>query len=208
MRKVAYICEPYLGGLYTFFREMRPAFRTVGVDFCCVAPHPAHAYENGRNIGDDGVVLVPFDGDDEEGFVGRLSRYLVQEDYQGMVVVPGNSVASTVLPCLLPPSVVSIAMVPHNGRGVYRPTARIRRHLDWIVAVNTRLREDLIGRYGVESGQVKRIFVGIDTAACGFQPRKARSGRLTLAFTSRLEDLQKGTVIGIIRFSGQRIHPS
>lgn len=195
MRKVAYICEPFLGGLYTFFQEMRPAFRSVGVDFRCVAPHPKQDYGAGRNIGDEGVVLIPFDGDDEEGFVGRLSQYLVQEDYKGVVVVPGNSVASTLLPCILPPSIVSIAMVPHNGRGVYRPTSRIRRHLDWIVAVNTRLHDDLIERYGVGPAQVKRIFIGINTASCGFQPRKAGSGRLTVAFTSRLEDLQKNVLI-------------
>lgn len=195
MLKVAYICEPYLGGLYTFFLEMRPAFRQFGVDFVCLAPHPSQRYVRGRNIHDDGVILIPSEKDDDAAFAEKLAHFLTEEKFAGVVVVPGNSQASTLLPSLLPTAIVSIALVPHNGRGVYLPTARIRRHLDWIVAVNTRLREDLIAHYGVAPAHVERIFIGIDTARYGDRPRATPRGSLTLAFTSRLEDLQKNVFV-------------
>ena len=191
MLKVAYICEPYLGGLYTFFLEMRPAFRQIGVDFICLAPYPSHRYGQGRNVHDDGVVSIPFDRDDDVSFIDKVAQFLAKEEFSGVVVVPGNSRASTLLPCILPPDFVSIALVPHNGRGVYLPTSRIHRYLDWIVAVNTRLRDDLIGRYGMDPSLVERIFIGIDTARYGNRPRPTPRGSLTIAFTSRLEDLQK-----------------
>lgn len=195
MLKVAYICEPYLGGLYTFFLEMRPAFRKVGVDFICLAPHPCHRYRQGRNIHDDGVTMIPFDRDDDAVFTGKLSQFLSEEKFTGVIVVPGNSQASTLLPCILDPKIVSIALVPHNGRGVYLPTSRIHCHLDWIVAVNSRLRDDLIARYGLAPTQVERIFIGIDTTRYYNSPRTTPRGSLTLAFTSRLEDLQKNIFI-------------
>lgn len=195
MIKVAYICEPYLGGLYSFFCEMRPAFQQVGIDFRCVAPYPKDRYKLARHAGDDGVVLIADETRDEGAFVGTLARHLEEEGYRGVVVVPGNSLASTLLPCVLPAGIVRIAMVPHNGRGVYLPTAKISGHLDWIVPVNKLLHDDLVGRYRLEPEQVKMVFIGIDTARFPLRTREAGPGRLTLAFTSRLEDLQKNIFI-------------
>lgn len=195
MIKVAYVCEPYLGGLYSFFREMRPAFQRIGIDFRCVAPYPKHRFAKARHAGDEGVVFVEDERSDEAGFIGTLARHLVDGGYRGVVVVPGNSLASTLLPCVLPAGIVRIAMVPHNGRGVYLPTAKVSGHLDWIVPVNKLLEEDLIGRYGVDPKQLRLVFIGIDTSHCAPGMREVRPGRLRLAFTSRLEDLQKNVFI-------------
>jgi glycosyltransferase involved in cell wall biosynthesis len=195
MIKVAYICEPYLGGLFSFFREMRPAFQRIGIDFRCVAPYPEHRYSKARHAGDEGTVFCADETSDDVGFIGTLARHLVEEGYRGVVVVPGNSLASTLLPCILPAGIVRIAMVPHNGRGVYLPTAKISGHLDWIVPVNKLLHDDLVGRYRLEPEQVKMVFIGIDTARFPLRTREAGSGRLTLAYTSRLEDLQKNIFI-------------
>ena len=195
MIKVAYICEPYLGGLYSFFREMRPAFQQIGIDFRCMAPHPKHRYAQACHAGDDGVVLIADECSEEAGFVGTLSQHLAEEGYRGVVVVPGNSLASTLLPCVLPADIVRVAMVPHNGRGVYLPTAKISGHLDWIVPVNKLLEDDLTGQYGVDPNQVRMVFIGIDTTRFAPHFREAKHGRLTMAYTSRLEDLQKNVFI-------------
>lgn len=194
MRKIAYICEPYLGGLFSFFLEMRPAFARLGYDLRCVPAGPRSAYLT--PLADaDGMTFVP-----EESFRGRhpaeaVVDFLKNGSFEQVICVPGNTDVATLAPAMLPPAIGTIAMVPHNGRGVYRPTAAVQRHLDWVVAVNKLLNDDLTGAFGIPSAKVRTIFIGIDPAKFVPGPKDATPGRLRVAFTSRIEDLQKNVFI-------------
>ena len=67
------------------------------------------------------------------------------------------------LPPFLPREIRCLARMPHNGRGVYQPTALMAAHYDRIIAVAPRLRDDLVATYGVPPDQVEIIANGVDT---------------------------------------------
>lgn len=53
--KIAYICEPQLGGTFTFFLRLRPALLARGIDMRCVTTLPAEAVKGTRFEGVEGL---------------------------------------------------------------------------------------------------------------------------------------------------------
>lgn len=182
---------PHLGGLFSFYLEMRPALAAIDIDLRCVSPQPVAAGNMKLIEKYEGCEFLEGDQNRLLDFSLKLREYIEQEKYSGIIIVPGSFPAATLLPCLLPPEVISIGMIPHNGRSVYTATKTISSHLDWIVAVNKLLWEDLVHDYGISENQVKTVFVGVDASTLGSGRKSEVSGSLHIVFTSRIDDMQK-----------------
>lgn len=186
--KVAYICEPQIGGTYTSFRQVREQLLPKGIDYRCVPPVDGKAFANTRFAHDEGVDFIEYPHDEPAAMARRLVDHLQAEQFSAVVILPGCYPWVSSLPPFLPREIRCLARMPHNGRGVYQPTALMAAHYDRIIAVAPRLRDDLVATYGVPPGQVEIIANGVDTER--FYPGPEANAQQAI-FVGRLEDLQK-----------------
>lgn len=186
--KVAYICEPQIGGTYTSFRQVREQLLPKGIDYRCVPPVDGKAFAHTRFAHDEGVDFIEYPHDEPAAMARRLVDHLQAEQFSSVVILPGCYPWVSSMPPYLPREIHCLARMPHNGRGVYRPTALMADYYDRIIAVAPRLRDDLVAKYRVSSARVEIIANGVDTER--FCPGLEADARQAI-FVGRLEDLQK-----------------
>lgn len=186
--KIAYICEPQIGGTYTSFRQVRERLLPRGIDYRCVPPVDGQAFRNTRFANDEGVDFIDYPQDEPGAMARRLVAHLQAERFAAMVVLPGCYPFVSSLPPFLPRAIRCLARLALNARGVYWPTALVADHYDRIVAVAPRLRNDLVAKYHVPAERVEVIANGVDTGR--FCPGPAASAKRAI-FVGRLEDVQK-----------------
>ena len=134
----------------------------------------------------------------------RLVDHLQAEQFSSVVILPGCYPWVSSLPPFLPREIRCLARMPHNGRGVYQPTALMAAHYDRIIAVAPRLRDDLVATYGVPPGQVEIIANGVDTER--FYPGPEANAQQAI-FVGRLEDPQRRFLLPKILACARKIHP-
>ena len=83
-------------------------------------------------------------------------------------------------------------MIPHNGRGTYRPAQEMEPYLDWIVPVNHLLADDLIQTYRIPPSKIRMVYLAINPDQFQLQDRPIDSTRPCQVVTiGRVDDLQK-----------------
>lgn len=192
MMKVAYICEPQIGGTYTSFRQVRDRLLRRGIDYRCVPPLDRQEFAGSRYEHDAGVDFLDYPDREPAGMAQHLVRHLVENSFAAVVVLPGCYPWVSSLPPYLPREIRCLARMPLNARGVYWPTAALADHFNRIIAVAPRLKHDLTSRYGVAGDQVVVIANGVDTDQ--FTPGAAASPRRAI-YVGRIEDYQKNVFL-------------
>ncbi|HMP71854.1 MAG TPA: glycosyltransferase family 4 protein [Kiritimatiellia bacterium] len=188
MIKVAYICEPQVGGTYTFFLSLREPLRLRGIDFRCVSPCTAEALAQTRYRDDPGVETSVSPSSTSR--LDALIEHLIRNRYDGVMMLPGVYTDLDSLPFRLDPARFVVARLVHSARGVYKPAASIAGAVNGFVAVSDRLADDLVG-YGVAPGLVSVIYHGVDHEVF-VPPDSLRPPEpLRLLYVGRLEDHQK-----------------
>lgn len=190
--KVAYICEPQIGGTYTSFRQVRERLLSRGIDYRCVPPSDRAEYATTPFAADEGVDFLDYPEADPSSMARRLIEHLRDAGYAAAVLLPGCYPFVSGLPPYLPRSVRCVARMPHNARGVYAPAALMARHFNRIVAVGPRLKSDLVGSYGVPESKVEVISNGVDLSR--FAPGREAAARRAI-FVGRIEDVQKNVFL-------------
>ena len=76
MKKIAYICEPQMGGTYTSFRQVRERLLPRGIDYRCVPPFDKQAFQATRFAKDEGVDFIDFPENDPAGMARPLVPHL------------------------------------------------------------------------------------------------------------------------------------
>jgi glycosyltransferase involved in cell wall biosynthesis len=188
MMKVAYICEPQIGGTYTSFQQVRERLLPRGIDYRCIPPVDKQAFAATPFELDEGVDFIDYPDGDPAAMAGRLVRHLQEGGFAAMVILPGCYPFVSSLPPYLPREIRCLARMPHNARGVYWPTALLADHLNRIIAVGPRLKSDLVSTYGVADVQVEVIGNGVDIERF-FPADKVSPCRAV--FVGRIEDVQK-----------------
>ena len=89
--KVAYFCEPQVGGTFSFFKRMRPHLGAHGIDFRCISPLSGARLAGSRFEGAEGVEDVCFPENDLPAASEILIKYLQDQDYDAVVVLPGRA---------------------------------------------------------------------------------------------------------------------
>ena len=74
--KVAYICEPQIGGTYTSFRQVREQLLPKGIDYRCVPPVDGKAFAHTRFAHDEGVDFIEYPHDEPAAMARRLVDHL------------------------------------------------------------------------------------------------------------------------------------
>lgn len=192
--RVAYMCEPHMGGMFSFFLKLRPALADRGIDFRCVCPFTARLYRGSQFEGIDGVDYIDLD-DNPAIATGQMIAHLESHQYHIVMVLPGCYEITTNLPRYLPGRFRCAARLPHNARGVYLPTKFIADYLDRIVTVSDRLQEDLVQQYGIDPQKIDRIYNGIEVEPEGVFLDRLEGDPCRLLFVGRIEDLQKNVFL-------------
>lgn len=192
MIKIAYICEPQVGGTYTSFQQVRERLLPKGIDYRCIPPLDRQAFQSTQFADDEGVDFLDYPEGDPAGMARHLVRHLQAECFSAAVILPGCYPFVSSLPPYLPREIRCIARMPHNARGVYWPTSLMADHFNRIIAVGPRLRSDLVTRYGVAKKKVEVISNGVDTER--FCPGEKPSVRCAV-FVGRIEDTQKNVLL-------------
>jgi len=196
MIKLAYICEPQLGGTFTFFLRLRPALAKHGIEMRCVTSLSRDAIARSSFAGVEGVDCVGCDESNLAGATRQLIDYLVAGGYNLVMILPGTDFLSGSLPAYLPRQIRCVIRVPMMTRGAYAPTKAIAHHLNRIYAVSNRISDDLINRYGVSREQVEVVHHGIDPAPfVDALADKSRQGTVRMLYAGRLWDIDKGVFL-------------
>lgn len=212
MIKLAYICEPQLGGTFTFFLRLRPELAKHGIDMRCVTSLSRDAIARSSFAGIEGVECVGCDESDLAGATRQLIDHLVSGGYHLVMILPGADYLSGSLPAYLPRSIRCVIRVPMMTRGAYAPTKAIAPHLNRIYAVSERIYDDLTNRYGISHDQVEVVHHGIDpTPFADVLSEKSRQGRVRMLYAGRLWDLDKGVfllpeIMKQLKASGADVH--
>jgi glycosyltransferase involved in cell wall biosynthesis len=192
MIKIAYICEPQVGGTYTSFQQVRERLLPQGIEYRCVPPFDKQVFQATRFAREEGVDFIDFPEGDPAGMARRLVRHLLEQHYAGVVILPGCYPFVASLPPYLPREIRCIARLPHNARGVYWPTALMAAHYNRVMAVSPRLKDDLVSQYGVPASKVQVVGNGVDTAR--MSPGADASVHRAV-FVGRIEDVQKNVFL-------------
>ena len=126
--KLAYLCEPQLGGTFTYFLRLRPILLEHGIDMRCVTSLPRERLKGTPFEQVDGVECVGCREDDLPGATGQMIEHLQNEQYALVMILPGTDLLSSNLPAYLPRTIRSVIRVPMMTRGAYAPTQAIAPH--------------------------------------------------------------------------------
>lgn len=194
--KVAYCCEPQIGGTFTFFRRLRPEFARLGIDFRCVSPISAEKFKGTRFEGAEGVDVITL-SDELAVATGQLARHLEEREFDLVMVLPAADVLSSNLPAYLPRKIRCTMRVPMMTRGAYAPAKAMLEHLNAMYAVSDRIADDLSGlRYRVPRSMITTIFHGVDpTPFSDALSHKSSSGPVRALYAGRLWDIDKGVFL-------------
>jgi len=192
MLKIAYICEPQVGGTYTSFRQVREELLPRNIDYRCIPPLDKSTFQNSRFIKDEGVDFIEYPDSAPAAMAHRLVAHLQEQQYRAVVILPGCYPFVSSLPPYLPREIRCIARMPHNARGVYWPTAVMADYLNRVIAVGPRLKSDLVSTYGVQEAKVQVIGNGVDTERL-YPGEEATAHRAV--FVGRIEDVQKNVFL-------------
>jgi glycosyltransferase involved in cell wall biosynthesis len=193
--KVAYFCEPQVGGTFSFFKRMRPLLARQGIEFRCISPWSGERLAGTRFEHEEGLDDVRFPEDDLPAATEILVRHLTDRRYDAVIVLPGSDILAVNLVRYLPRGIRTAARVPMITRGAYAPAKAIESSLDLVFAVSHRVTEDLSGRYGIPAGKIRIIYNGVDVRPESFQFPAAAGGPFRLLYSGRLSDLDKGVLL-------------
>lgn len=189
--KVAYYCEPQVGGTFTFFQRLREGMQRQGIEVRCVSPVSGEKFAGTRFDGLDGVDYVRFP-DDPAAATRILAGHAADGRFDLAMILPGCDLLTTNLVRYLPRRIRTFARIPMMTEGAYRPVRAVADHLDRVVCVCERIRDDLAA--SVPGEKLTVIHNGCDTSL--FAPPPAREdGPLKAVYAGRLEDVQKNVLM-------------
>jgi len=193
--KVAYICEPQIGGTFSFFQQLRPALAKHGVDFICVPPVSASLIAASPFRGAEGVRATELSDALPEA-TEQLIDFLIRESVDLVLTLPCCGVLTANLPRYLPASLRCAVRVPMMTRGAYAPTQAVADYVDGVVAVSDRVADDLIRDYGVPRDKVTVIYNGVTMSEFPARVAPECAGRpMRVLYAGRLSDLDKGVLL-------------
>ncbi len=196
MIPVAYLCVPPVGGLRTFFTNLRNGLAPHGIRLFWLGSgrREAQLAIAGGLYGEapDGVVVAP-ESDDDIARMRALLDYI--RDHEIPVVLL-NSVPVAVpggLAFCLPAEVARIFVVHTITPMTYRMASAVRDYVHCTVAVSPRIQHDLVRQHGFDPQWTVCIPHGVGTPAPDRQYSMQRDGTpLRVLFLGRVEDQAKG----------------
>jgi glycosyltransferase involved in cell wall biosynthesis len=191
--KIAYFCEPQVGGTFSFFKRVRPHLLERGIDFRCIPPLTAECFPGTPYADLDGVDYVSFP-DHPARATAIMIRHLEEQGYDAVMILPGTDITFTNIVRYLPRRMRTLARVPMFTRGSYGPAQALNNHIDVFIGVCHRIATDLTERYGVSSEKITVIYNGVKPPEQAEQrgDRRSMDDPFQIVFSGRLTDSHKG----------------
>jgi len=195
--RIAFICEPQVGGTYTYFEVLRLPLLARGIDFRCISPVSGSAFGQGEFAGLPEVDYLEYPPLLPDA-TGVLIDHLQRERYDAVMVLPGGHMVGANLLPYLPRTIRSFINVPMMTRGAYRATRCQASSCDKIIAVSDRIAQDLASSRKLAMGQVVTIYHGVDDGE--FSPPELHVWQpggtsLRILYIGRLVDSDKGVLL-------------
>ena len=192
--RIAFGSVPKDGGTFTFYRNLRPALLSYGIDLRCISVGRDQAYLWEEAYADEGCTLLAPSAVSLKPQARAFADWCEAEQIAIVMGINSGGVLSS-FPHL-PERIRVMARCANAFDEGYRVTMSGRERLTRIVALSPRLRDDLVRNYGADPSIVHLIPNGIDPArfeTAAAQPR-GQGARLELGFLGRLEHGQKGVL--------------
>ena len=193
--KIAYLCEPQIGGTFSFFQALRPALAARGIELTCVPPVAKSSILASRFRETSGLDMIEVSSDPAQA-TEQLVRHVVDAGYNMVLTLPSSGVVAAGIAPYLPPEIRCVMRVPMMSRGAYAPTQAVAGSLDHVVGVSKRVADDLVEGYGIPPSRITAIYNGVDVSMYPARSRYALSASSPVVlFTGRLTDLDKGVLL-------------
>ncbi len=196
--KLAATRMPHLGGPYSGFCRLRKGLAAHGIALrwlgagsgaAPIMQDPAWAHEHST-----GEVVAPALADDDDASAARMVvEHLEREQYDGVLVSVLCGRLLTNLTRYLPKKFLRLLVVHSTSVGTYKVASTIRDYVPVTICVSTRIRQDLIARYGFDERRTFVIANAVDLELYqDIEPRSDRCQGLKVIFLGRLEEESKG----------------
>jgi glycosyltransferase involved in cell wall biosynthesis len=202
--KFGYFGFPSVGGTFAVYRHLRRGLGDNGIQVQWVGFGPAavrassdpvweseaeHGFAVGRRTGGAKAEALAFiQAVERAGFDGVFVNVLADR-------IQTNAV------CYLKPDILRVMIVHNITAGTYAAARAIRDSVHATVCVSSRIRSDLISKYGFDSSRTHLIPNATDAVPERRTEHRKPGEPLRILFLGRLEDRSKGTsyISGIFR---------
>ncbi|MBI6630254.1 glycosyltransferase family 4 protein [Pontibaca salina] len=193
MINVAFGSVPKDGGTFTFYRTLRPALVSHGINLRCVTVGCTQSELTDPAFVDDGCVLLASHSKQLKTQARIFADWCENERIDIVFGVNSPAILSAIPH--LHPRIRVLARCANGFDEGYRLTLIGSEQLMRIVALTPRLRDDLVNQYGVDPARIALIPNGATPAR--FTERTGpsqKADKLSLGFLGRLEHGQKGVM--------------
>lgn len=191
MIKVAFGSVPKDGGTFTFYRNMRPALFSLGIDLRCVSIGQDQSYLWEDTYADDGCILLAARTANLKKQALAFNDWCTSEAIDIVIGINSEAILSA-LPHL-PAHIRAMSRCANSFDHGYKITLSGYQRLAKIIAQTPRQLDDLITIYDCDSNKIEVIPNGIETTPFDNLSRTINpSAPLRLGFLGRLEHSQKG----------------
>lgn len=194
MIRVAYLCEPQLGGTFSYFQHLAGALIAYGVEIRCVSTVDVGLYEGTRYAGYEGVDFLKIPKCPLHATQIVIDK-LTEDKYDLVMVLAGGDEFCTNLTRYLPSHIRCVMRVPMMTRGAYHPVRVFKNYINQVIAISDRIHDDLVRYFHISEDKVETIYHGVDTDYyCPDKSRKDLHNGLRIIYSGRLVDEDKGVL--------------
>jgi glycosyltransferase involved in cell wall biosynthesis len=194
--KIAFLARPEPYGLYTVFRNLRPALASRhGIELRWLArgSETAKHLEQTQYAADLAWgEVVNVDPAPDAGQGAALVRHLIDHGYHGVIVNPPCWSIELNAMRYVPQPVRRMMVVHSIAPGAYRAAAAIRDNVQATIGISPRVRDDLVARHGFDPSRTHAIANSLDLTPYENVARDAPVANLRLLSFGRIEEFAKG----------------
>jgi len=192
--KWAYLCEPELGGAFTYYEKLSPILAEKNIEMRCISPISREFFSGTRFEDYPGVDFLSFPSN-IRGQLGVLIEYLQKNHFDVLMVLPVRRPLDMNIVHIVPRHIRTIMHVPMMTRSVYRLAKSSSPSMNKYIAVSSRIGIDLQRYCKIPRSRISTIFHGVDTSKLVPAKRSGDSERVfRLLYCGRLVDADKGVM--------------
>ena len=159
--RVAYFCEPQLGGTFSFYDHLRVSLPS-DVELKCVSFLSKEAYEKTAYRNRTDILYWDINRTDGIGAAELFISKLYENGFDAIMHLAGGDPFITEIVPYLPSDIATFIRVPMMTRGAYLTVKKLKGYFTGVIAVSDRIKDDLVKYYHIDNEFVSVIYHGVD----------------------------------------------